>query len=238
MRLGINIDHVATLRNARGGDNPCPMRAAELVRQAGAELITIHLREDRRHIRDEDAARLIAADILPINLEMAATKEMLAFALEHRPYAVCIVPEKREELTTEGGLNVAGQMDNLAIICSLLKDNNIRTSLFVDPDEEQIKACAQVGAECVEIHTGSYAETFPQSDIDLAKIKKATELAHSLGLEVHAGHGLTYDNVGAVAAISNIKELNIGHFLIGDAIFIGLEASIKKMQTLIAAIKH
>ena len=233
MRLGINIDHVATLRNARGGDNPCPLRAAELVRQAGADLITIHLREDRRHIRDEDVRRIIQSDVLPVNLEMAATKEMLATALEELPHAVCVVPEKREELTTEGGLDVARQVPHLKAFIGVLKDASIRTSLFVDPDPTQIQACVETGTECIEIHTGAYAEMFPDSGAELEKIKAAVELAHSLGLEVHAGHGLTYENTPAIAAIPNIQELNIGHFLVGEALFVGLEESIRKMKHII-----
>lgn len=233
MRLGINIDHVATLRNARGGDNPCLIRAAKLVKEAGADIITIHLREDRRHIRDADAAELIARNILPINLEMAATEEMLSFALKHKPHAVCIVPEKREELTTEGGLNVVAGVDMLTRVCSQLKVAGIRSSLFVDPDPEQIIAAQEVGAGCIEIHTGSYAAAFLDSTVELTKIQAAVVLAHRMGLEVHAGHGLTYKNTPAIAAIEHIKELNIGHFLIGEALFVGLKESIQQMQQII-----
>lgn len=233
MRLGINIDHVATLRNARGGGHPAPLRAAEVVKAAGADILTIHLREDRRHIRDMDAAELIASQLLPVNFEMAATDEMLEFALKHKPHAACIVPEKREELTTEGGMNVAGNQAQLTEICTELKAAGIRTSLFIDPDEVQIRAAKAVGADCIELHTGTYAEHFPHSKTELEKLATSAKFANSLGIEVHAGHGLTYENVADVAAIQEIKELNIGHFLIGEAIFIGLEQAIKKMHQII-----
>lgn len=242
MRLGINIDHIATLRNARGGVHPCPLRAAEVVKAAGAEILTIHLREDRRHIRDADAATLIArqAELLPVNLELAATEEMLAFALKHRPHAVCIVPEKREELTTEGGLDVAGQVVRLADFCRTLNEAGIRTSLFIDPDAAQVSAAAKAGAACVELHTGSYAEAFdapppapPQAVGSLRALQDATKQANQLGLEVHAGHGLTYDNVRDVARIEGIKELNIGHFLVGEALFVGLEQAIRQMREML-----
>jgi pyridoxine 5-phosphate synthase len=233
LRLGINIDHVATLRNARGGLHPCPVRAALIAKDAGADGITAHLREDRRHIRDEDIERLKNEVPLPLNLEMAATDEMLKVALITYPNAVCIVPEKREELTTEGGLDVAAQEDTLTPYISTLQDKGIRVSLFVGTDPKQIKAAARTGAKVVELHTGSYAHT--PNGVNLDALVKAASLAYSLGLEVHAGHGLNYENVGSIAAIPEIKELNIGHFLMGEAMFLGMKEAIERMRELMGA---
>jgi pyridoxine 5-phosphate synthase len=231
LRLGVNIDHVATLRNARGGVHPCPVAAAQLAADAGADGITAHLREDRRHIRDADIRRLKEEVALPLNFEMAATAEMLAIALEIKPNACCLVPEKREERTTEGGLDVAGQEVYLRKYCASLKAAGIRTSLFIDPDAVQVEAAARVGADIVELHTGRYAElSLPHRGEELGKLQSAAKLAHSLGLEVHAGHGLTFANVGAVAAIAELVELNIGHFIIGEAVFMGLDMAILEMR--------
>jgi len=219
LRLGVNIDHVATVRNARGGLHPDPVRAALLAIKAGADGITAHLREDRRHIRDADLAAIKAQISRPLNMEMAATEEMLRIALETRPNACCLVPEKRTEVTTEGGLDVAGQDNHLRPIVRALREAGIRVSLFVDPDPRQLEASAAVGADIVELHTGAYAEGH---EGELARLVAGARHAAGLGLEVHAGHGLTYDNVGAVAAIPELVELNIGHFIIGEAIFVGL----------------
>lgn len=237
LRLGVNIDHVATIRNARGGDHPDPVRAAELAMSAGADGITAHLRGDRRHIRDDDMRRLRQEIPLPLNFEMAATAEMHMLASEIRPHACCIVPENREEKTTEGGLDVAGQEAFIAPFVASLKDQDIRVSLFVDPDERQIEAARRAGAPVIEIHTGAYYEacrTTTNSRIrhELDLIRKAAAHAASLGLEVHAGHGLTFHNVQPVAAIPEIVELNIGHFLIGEAVFMGLAESVKEMKRL------
>ena len=231
LRLGVNIDHVATVRNARGGDNPDPVRAAILAQAAGADGITAHLREDRRHISDEDIARLSKALTIPLNLEMAATDEMAAIALRHRPHAACIVPEKREERTTEGGIDADGQFNRLAPIISELVKAGIRVSMFIEPDPIQLDASKALGAPVVELHTGAYAHA-NGAEAELRKIRDAAAYGQSIGLEVHAGHGLTYDNVKPVAAISQIRELNIGHFLIGEAVFIGLEQSIHTMRKL------
>lgn len=228
IRLGINIDHVATVRNARGGEHPCPVRAAQLAMQAGADGITAHLREDRRHIRDRDIERLKNEVNLPLNLEMAATDEMLSIALKIYPHAVCIVPEKRHEVTTEGGLDVASQEHSLTPYIQQLQHRGSRVSLFIDPDEKQIHAAARTKAKVVELHTGAYAH----GEYGAQTIAKAAALAHSLGLEVHAGHGLNYDNVSAIAAIPEIVELNIGHFLMGEAMFVGMENAIGRMRTL------
>ena len=229
LRLGVNIDHVATVRNARGGDNPDPVRAAILAAEAGADGITAHLREDRRHISDGDIERLTKALTIPLNLEMAATDEMLAIALKARPHAACIVPEKREERTTEGGIDAAGQHNRLApIVCALVKAN-IRVSMFIEPSRAQLDASKALGAPVVELHTGAYAHG---AEGELERIRAAAEYGAGIGLEVHAGHGLTFDNVKPIAAIPQIRELNIGHFLIGEAVFIGLEASIRKMRQL------
>ncbi|MCZ8019787.1 pyridoxine 5'-phosphate synthase [Novosphingobium sp.] len=236
LRLGVNIDHVATIRNARGGDHPDPVRAAEIVAACGGDGITVHLREDRRHIRDEDLARIQAATGLPLNLEMAATDEMLAIALRHKPHAACIVPERREERTTEGGLDAAGQHNRLVPIVSRLRDAGIRVSLFIGPDERQIEAAMHLGAPVVELHTGDYAHAECEARaVELKKLADMAALAAKNGIEPHAGHGLTYDNVQPVAAIPQIAELNIGHYLIGEAVFVGLEASVRRMRDLMDA---
>lgn len=231
LRLGVNIDHVATIRNARGGTHPDPVKAALLAAKAGADGITAHLREDRRHIRDEDIATLMAALAVPLNLEMAATQEMLGIALRHRPHAACIVPEKREERTTEGGLDAAGQIDALRPIVGALGDAGVRVSLFIEPDVAQIEAAIRLGAPVVELHTGRYAHLEGSGRAEeLRRLADAAALAAKNGIEPHAGHGLTFDNVGPVAAIPQVAELNIGHFLIGEAIFSGLESSIREMR--------
>jgi pyridoxine 5-phosphate synthase len=231
LRLGVNIDHVATIRNARGGQHPDPVKAALLAVKAGADGITAHLREDRRHIRDEDIATLMAALTVPLNLEMAATQEMLDIALRHKPHAVCIVPEKREERTTEGGLDAAGQDNRLLPMIGRLSDAGIRVSLFIEPDARQIDAAIRLRAPVVEFHVGHYAELEgSERAAELRRIADAAALAARNGIEPHAGHGLTFDNVAPIAAIPQIAELNIGHFLIGEAIFGGLEASIREMR--------
>jgi pyridoxine 5-phosphate synthase len=233
LRLGVNIDHVATIRNARGGDHPDPVRAARIAAGAGADGITAHLREDRRHITDRDIDRLMAEIDLPLNLEMAATEEMLEIALRHRPHAACIVPEKREERTTEGGLDAAGQHNHLASYVDKLSAANIRVSLFIEPAEEQVAAAIHLGAPVVEFHVGRYAHLDGNArSAELKRIADAAALAVKNGIEPHAGHGLTFDNVIPVAAIPQIAELNIGHFLIGEAIFTGLDASVRKMRAL------
>jgi pyridoxine 5-phosphate synthase len=231
LRLGVNIDHVATIRNARGGEHPDPVKAALLAAKAGADGITAHLREDRRHIRDEDIATLMAALTIPLNLEMAATEEMLDIALKYRPHAACIVPEKREERTTEGGLDAAGQIETLTPIVAALTLAGIRVSLFIEPDPAQIEAAIRLAAPVVELHTGRYAHLAGEDRAgELRRLADAAALAAKNGIEPHAGHGLTFDNVGPVAAIPQVAELNIGHFLIGEAIFGGLEASIREMR--------
>lgn len=231
LRLGVNIDHVATIRNARGGDHPDPVKAALLAVKAGADGITAHLREDRRHIRDEDIAMLMAALDVPLNLEMAATDEMLGIALRHRPHAACIVPEKREERTTEGGLDAAGQFDTLRPIVAALSEAGVRVSLFIEADTAQIDAAIRLGAPVVEFHTGRYAHVAgAERAEELRRIADAAALAAKNGIEPHAGHGLTFDNVGPIAAIPQVAELNIGHFLIGEAIFGGLEGAIREMR--------
>ena len=231
LRLGVNIDHVATVRNARGVGYPDPVRAAMLAADAGADGITAHLREDRRHITDDDIARLAADLTIPLNLEMAATDEMLGIALRHRPHAACIVPEKREEVTTEGGLDAAGQFDRLSPMVRALADAGIRVSLFVEPDARQIDAAIRLGVPVVELHTGRYAELDGDARADeLRRLADAAALATKNGIEVHAGHGLTYDNVGPIAAIPQVRELNIGHFLIGEALFVGLGAAVRTMR--------
>src|SRR3569833_1565249 len=233
LRLGVNIDHVAKVRNARGGDNPDPVRAAMLAQEAGADGITAHLREDRRHIRDEDIVALKRDRKIPLNLEMAATDEMLAIALKARPHAACIVPEKREERTTEGGIDCIGQHNRLKPIVAALVDAGIRVSMFIEPDRKQIDAARVLGAPVVELHTGAYANaTGAARDKILKHIHNGAEFGADLGLEIHAGLGLTYENVRLVAAIPHIRELNIGHFLIGEAMFVGLEASIRRMRAL------
>jgi pyridoxine 5-phosphate synthase len=237
LRLGVNIDHVATVRNARGGTEPDPVRAALIAENAGADGITAHLREDRRHITDSDISRLMDGLTLPLNLEMAATDEMLAIALRHRPHAACIVPERREERTTEGGLDAQGGHNHLKHFVSELGQARIRVSLFIEPDRRQLDAAVSLGAPVVELHAGAYCEAAiaghtPEAEHHLKRIKDAAAYGASVGLEVHAGHGLTYGTVTPVAAIPEIKELNIGHFLVGEAIFIGLEASVRKMRAL------
>ena len=237
LRLGVNIDHVATVRNARGGTTPDPVRAALLAERAGADGITAHLREDRRHITDDDITRLAAEIGLPLNLEMAATDEMLAIALRHRPHAACIVPELREERTTEGGLDAAGGHNHLQRFVSELGAAKIRVSLFIEPDQRQLDAARSLGAPVVELHTGAYCDAANAGEKALARgqlsrLAEAARYGVAIGLEIHAGHGLTYDTVGTVAGIPEIAELNIGHFLVGEAIFVGLEQSVRTMRRL------
>jgi pyridoxine 5-phosphate synthase len=233
LRLGVNIDHVATIRNARGGAHPDPVRAAHIAADAGADGITAHLREDRRHITDEDIDRLMAEIALPLNLEMAATEEMLDIALRHKPHAACIVPERREERTTEGGLDAAGQRDQLAPYVDRLGAAGIRVSLFIEPAERQVEAALRLGAPVVEFHTGRYAHAAGEdTSTELKRIADCAALAVKNGIEPHAGHGLTFENVIPVAAVPQIAELNIGHFLIGEAIFTGLDASVRRMREL------
>jgi pyridoxine 5-phosphate synthase len=232
IRLGVNIDHVATIRNARGGAHPDPVQAAIIAQKSGADGITIHLREDRRHIRDNDLIRLKKAIKLPINLEMAPTKEMLKIALKTKPNAVCIVPEKRREITTEGGLDLLKNFNEIFKIVKEIKKKNILVSLFIDPNEKQIKAAKKMFADIIEIHTGEFCHKKNQKEknAEFIKIKKCAELAETIGLECHAGHGLDYEDAKKIATIPQIKELNIGHFIIGEAIFYGLEKVIKKMK--------
>ncbi|NVE94529.1 pyridoxine 5'-phosphate synthase [Altererythrobacter lutimaris] len=237
LRLGVNIDHVATIRNARGGDHPDPVRAAEIVASVGGDGITAHLREDRRHIRDDDLKRIQEATDLPLNLEMAATEEMLEIALRHRPHAACIVPEKREERTTEGGLDAAGLHNQLAPIVTQLADVGIRVSLFIEANERQLDAALRLGAQVVEFHTGEYAHAFLDGDSEkvaseLKRISDMAALAVKNGIEPHAGHGLTYENVQPIAAIPQLAELNIGHYLVGEAVFVGLENAVRRMRDL------
>ncbi len=240
LRLGVNIDHVATVRNARGGAYPDPLRAAQLAEAAGADGITAHLREDRRHITDADIDALMAHLTVPLNFEMAATAEMQAIALRHKPHAVCIVPEKREERTTEGGLEVAREENRIAHFIAPLRDAGCRVSIFIAADESQIRSAARIGAPVVELHTGAYCDAhaegrFAARDAELERLRDMSALAHSLGLEVHAGHGLTYDTVTPIAQFPEVRELNIGHFLIGEAIFVGLSAAIDEMRRLMDA---
>jgi len=236
LRLGVNIDHVATIRNARGGDHPDPVTAALLAVEAGADGITAHLREDRRHIRDDDITRLMAELTVPLNLEMAATDEMLAIALRHKPHAVCLVPEKRTERTTEGGLDAAGQASHLKPYIERLNGAGIRVSLFIEPDAYHLDAALRLKAPVVEFHVGRYAHLEGQARADeLRRIADAAALATKNGIEPHAGHGLTFDNVTAVAAIPQLAELNIGHFLIGEAIFGGLDGCVRQMKALMDA---
>ncbi len=233
LRLGVNIDHVATIRNARGGRLPDPVRAARLAADAGADGITAHLREDRRHISDDDILRLIEEIDLPLNLEMAATPEMLEIALRHVPHATCIVPERREERTTEGGLDVAGNVEALRGYVGAMVEAGIRVSMFIEPDPRQLDAARAIGAPVVELHTGAYCDAGPgRRERELDRIVRAAAHAEAIGLECHAGHGLGYDTVGPVAAIASIVELNIGHFLIGEAIFVGLSSAISRMRVL------
>ena len=237
LRLGVNIDHVATVRNARGGAYPDPLRAAKLAEEAGADGITAHLREDRRHISDADIEALAEALTVPLNFEMAATDEMQAIALRHKPHAVCIVPEKREERTTEGGLEVAKDENRLAHFIAPLREAGSRVSIFIAADRAQIEAAHRIGAEVIELHTGAYCDAhaegrFAERDAELERLREMAAFGHSLGLEVHAGHGLTYDTVQPVAAFPELRELNIGHFLIGEAIFLGLQPAIAEMRRL------
>ena len=233
LRLGVNIDHVATIRNARGGEHPDPVRAAKIAALAGADGITAHLREDRRHISDGDIERLMREIELPLNLEMAATDEMLAIALRHRPHACCLVPEKRQERTTEGGLDVAAQHNHLAPFVRKLSDAGIRVSMFIEASPDQLDAARSIGAPVVELHTGAYCEAEGEARAtQLLRLIDAAAQAEALGLECHAGHGLTFDTVIPVAAIPTIAELNIGHFLIGEAIFGGFEGTLQQMRAL------
>jgi pyridoxine 5-phosphate synthase len=240
LRLGVNIDHVATVRNARGGDYPDPLRAARVAEEAGADGITAHLREDRRHISDRDIEGLMEVLSVPLNFEMAATPEMQAIALRHKPHAVCIVPEKREERTTEGGLDVAQDENRLAHFIAPLRDAGCRVSIFIAADRRQIEAANRIGAQVIELHTGAYCDAhaeghFAERDAELERLREMSAFAHSLGLEVHAGHGLTYDTVAPVAAFPEVRELNIGHFLIGEAIFRGLRDAIGEMRRIMDA---
>lgn len=231
LRLGVNIDHVATVRNARGAGYPDPVRAALLAAEAGADGVTAHLREDRRHITDDDIARLSEQLTIPLNLEMAATDEMLAIALRHTPHAACIVPEKREEVTTEGGLDAAGRYDRLEPLVGALRDAGIRVSLFIEPDARQIDAAIRLGAPVIELHTGSYCDLAGEAQTaELHRLADAAALAAKNGIEVHAGHGLTYANVAPIAAIPQVRELNIGHFLVGEALFVGLGEAVRQMR--------
>jgi len=237
LRLGVNIDHVATIRNARGGRHPDPLRAAHIAVEAGADGITAHLREDRRHISDEDIARLKGELTRPLNLEMAATDEMLDIALRHLPNACCLVPERREERTTEGGLNVIGGGERLQRIVGALKDAGVRVSLFIEPDPAVVEASQRIGADIVELHTGAYCERALEGNAagvarELERLTVAAQLADASGLEVHAGHGLTFNTVGPVARLPQVVELNIGHFLIGEAIFGGLARAVERMRAL------
>ena len=237
LRLGVNIDHVATVRNARGSAYPDPVRAAKIAQYAGADGITAHLREDRRHITDSDIEHLIEELTLPLNFEMAATDEMQKIALRHKPHAVCIVPEKRQERTTEGGLEVAREENRLAHFIAPLRTAGCRVSIFIAADKRQIEAANRIGAEVIELHTGAYCDfqaagEYEKRDAELEKLRDMASFAHSLGLEVHAGHGLTYDTVQPIAAFPEVMELNIGHFLIGEAIFTGLGVAIQKMRDL------
>ncbi|MFZ8944540.1 MAG: pyridoxine 5'-phosphate synthase [Paracoccaceae bacterium] len=240
LRLGVNIDHVATVRNARGSAYPDPVRAAKLAEEAGADGITAHLREDRRHISDNDIERLVDALRVPLNFEMAATDEMQAIALRHKPHAVCIVPEKREERTTEGGLEVAREENRLAHFIAPLREAGSRVSIFISADQRQIDAAHRIGAQVIELHTGSYCDfhaegRFEERDAELERMREMSAYAHSLGLEVHAGHGITYDTVQPIAAFPEVMELNIGHFIIGEAIFRGLHPAIAEMRRLMDA---
>jgi pyridoxine 5-phosphate synthase len=240
LRLGVNIDHVATLRNARGGELPDPVRAAQLAEEAGADGITAHLREDRRHIIDSDIDRLMETLRVPLNFEMAATDEMQKIALRHKPHAVCIVPEKREERTTEGGLEVAREENKLAGYIAPLREAGCRVSIFIGADERQIAAAHRIGAQVIELHTGAYCDAHAEGDFatrdrELEMMREMSAYAHSLGLEVHAGHGLNYETVASVAAFPEVVELNIGHFLIGESVFRGLGPAIAEMRRLMDA---
>ena len=243
LRLGVNIDHVATVRNARGSVYPDPVRAAQLAEDAGADGITAHLREDRRHISDIDIERLVNTLSVPLNFEMAATDEMQAIALRHKPHAVCIVPEKREEKTTEGGLEVAREENRLAHFIAPLREAGSRVSIFIAADQRQIDAAHRIGAQVIELHTGAYCDfhaegRFDQRDAELDRMREMSTYAHSLGLEVHAGHGITYETVQPIAAFPEVMELNIGHFIIGEAIFRGLNSAIAEMRRLMDAARE
>ncbi|NQZ72392.1 MAG: pyridoxine 5'-phosphate synthase [Dinoroseobacter sp.] len=243
LRLGVNIDHVATVRNARGGAVPDPVRAAKLAEEAGADGITAHLREDRRHISDKDIEALMDALTLPLNFEMAATDEMQAIALRHKPHAVCIVPERREERTTEGGLEVAREENKLAHFIAPLAEAGCRVSIFIAADQRQIDAANRIGASVIELHVGAYCDAVAENRKseaakELARLTDMARYADSLGLEVHAGHGLTYESVAPIAALPEVVELNIGHFLIGEAIFLGLDPAIKEMRRLMDAARN
>ncbi len=240
LRLGVNIDHVATVRNARGSAYPDPVRAAQLAEDAGADGITAHLREDRRHISDTDIERLVNTLRVPLNFEMAATEEMQAIALRHKPHAICIVPEKREEKTTEGGLEVAREENRLAHFIAPLREAGSRVSIFIAADPRQIDAAHRIGAQVIELHTGAYCDfhaegRFDQRDAELDRMREMSTYAHSLGLEVHAGHGITYETVQPIAAFPEVMELNIGHFIVGEAIFRGLNSAIAEMRRLMVA---
>ena len=240
LRLGVNIDHVATVRNARGIRHPDPVRAAVLAEKSGADGITAHLREDRRHIADDDIERLMSEISVPLNFEMAATDEMQAIALAHVPHAVCIVPEKREERTTEGGLEVAQDENRLAHYIAPLRDAGCRVSIFIAADQRQVEAANRIGAQVIELHTGAYCDAHAEGQMDLhdaelERLREMSAFAHGLGLEVHAGHGLTYDTVAPVAAFPEVRELNIGHFLVGEAIFLGLGSAIGEMRRIMDA---
>lgn len=235
LRLGVNIDHVATLRNARGGALPDPVRAARLAEQSGADGITAHLREDRRHIRDDDISAIMEAITIPLNFEMAATDEMQRVALDHKPHAACIVPERREERTTEGGLEVAADQNRLTDFILPLKEAGIRVSMFIAPDPAQIEASARIGAPVIELHTGAYCDFHAEGktaerDTELERLVAGAKLGAELGLEIHMGHGLTYDNLAPIAAMPEVMELNIGHFLIGEAVFLGLPEALAEMR--------
>ncbi|MEL0437784.1 pyridoxine 5'-phosphate synthase [Phycobacter sp. K97] len=243
LRLGVNIDHVATVRNARGGDNPDPVRAALLAQNAGADGITAHLREDRRHIIDSDIDGIMKVLRAPLNFEMAATEEMQSIALHHKPHAVCLVPERREERTTEGGLDVAGNDNALAKYIAPLSAAGSRVSMFIAADKAQVEASHRIGAPVIELHAGAYADAWAEGrwdvrDAELAKLTEMAAYADELGLEVHVGHGLTYDSVGPIAALPQVKELNIGHFLMGEAMFVGLPAAIAEMRRLMDAARQ
>lgn len=237
LRLGVNIDHVATVRNARGGAYPDPLRAARIAQEAGADGITAHLREDRRHISDADIEGLMEVLNVPLNFEMAATDEMQQIALRHKPHAVCIVPEKREERTTEGGLEVAREENRLAHFIAPLREAGSRVSIFIAADQRQIEAANRIGAEVIELHTGAYCDAVTEgradeAEAELSKLREMSTFAHDLGLEVHAGHGLTYDTITPIAAFPEVREVNIGHFLIGEAIFLGLAPAMAEMRRL------
>ncbi len=240
IRLGVNIDHVATIRQARMIDEPDPVWAVVLAELGGADQITLHLREDRRHIQDHDLDRVLATASVPVNLEMAVTDEMVGIALEKKPHIVCLVPEKRQEVTTEGGLNVANNFDTIKKTVTSLHGGGIRVSLFIDPDPDQVQASSDTGADAVELHTGAYAEVWGKEEAirELARLSEAALLAHRLGLRVHAGHGLNVRNLAPVVRLPHLEELNIGHALIGRAIFVGLQEAVAEYKTLIAQAEY